>query len=205
MFTDLVKARKGGAMSKREQEEEVSPERIRELMDELFSGSDADDDEGEMDKGGMYGSASHYKNSRLHKMDDEDELEDDFDDEDEMDKGYMSQRRLEKADEEDDERREMMDKVYSMIDDLSDEELTRIIESRTMKKALAMNVIKDMSTQALSEFCSQMEANGEQGMSSLEKGEGEDELDMMDKGEMELDLFDDEDEMEKGRGESCDF
>ena len=83
--------------------------------------------------------------------------------------------------------------------------LTRIIESRTMKKALAMNVIKDMSTQALSEFCSQMEANGEPGMSSLEKGEGEDELDMMDKGEMELDLFDDEDEMEKGRGESCDF
>ena len=42
MFTDLVKARKGGAMSKRSQEEEVSPERIRELMDELFSGDDTE-------------------------------------------------------------------------------------------------------------------------------------------------------------------
>ena len=179
MFTDLVKARKGGAMSKRSQEEEVSPERIRELMDELFSGDDTEEDE--MDKGGIYNSAPHYTNSRLHKMDEEDDLEDDFDEEDEMDKGhgYTSQRMLEKGEE--DERREMMDKVYSMIDDLSDEELTRIIESRTMKKALAMNVVNSMSTQALSEFCSQMEANGEQGMSGLEKG---DMMEPIDKGDM---------------------
>ena len=104
----------------------------------------------DMDKG------VNYK-SKLMKMDED--MDEDMDDDEDMEKG------------EDDERREMMDKVYSLIDDLSDEELTRIIESRTMKKAMAMNVVNSMSTQALSEFCSQMQANGEQGMSSLEKGE----------------------------------
>lgn len=182
MFMDLVKARKGGAMSEREREEEVSPDRIRELMDELFSGSSDEGEEDEMDKGSMSSAQSRmYQNNNLYKMDGEEDDGEDFED-------------MEKAEEEDeegeeDERREMMDKVYSMIDDLSDEELTRIIESRTMKKALAMNVVNTMSNQALSEFVSQMEANGEQGMSELEKG-----AEMMEEGEEDLE-----------KGESCDF
>lgn len=189
MFSDLIKAQRGGAMSKKQREDEVSPERIRELMDELFS-NDEDMDE-DMDKGGRY-------NDKMYKMDEDmDDMDEDMDDDmdDDMDKGMDYKSKLMKMDDdmddmdedmekgEGDERREMMDKVYSLIDDLSDEELTRIIESRTMKKAMAMNVVNSMSTQALSEFCSQMQANGEQGMSSLEKGEEpelEDELERED-------------------------
>lgn len=187
MFSDLIKAQRGGAMSKKQREDEVSPERIRELMDELFSRDEDMDEDEDMDKGGRY-------NDKMYKMDDD--MDDDDMDDDDMDKGMDYKSKLMKMDEdmdddmdddmekgEDDERREMMDKVYSLIDDLSDEELTRIIESRTMKKAMAMNVVNSMSTQALSEFCSQMQANGEQGMSSLEKGEEpelEDELERED-------------------------
>lgn len=181
MFIDLVKAKKGGA-SKSEREDELSPERIRELMDELFSGGDDGSDD-EMDKGGRY-SAKMYKMNE--DEGDDDEMMDEMMDDEDEDEG------------EDDERREMMDKVYSMIDDLSDEELKRIIDSRTMRKALAMNIVSQMSNQALSEFVSQIEANGEQGMSELEKGGDDGDLE-------DLDMMDDEDDLEKGRGESCDF
>ena len=66
MFSDLIKAQRGGAMSKKQREDEVSPERIRELMDELFSRDDEEDmdEDMDMDKGGRY-------NDKMYKMDED--------------------------------------------------------------------------------------------------------------------------------------
>ena len=206
MFLDLVKASKSS--KRRGDDDEVSPERIRELMDDLFSKGDDDDfDDEDMDKGYGYGYSSRDK---LRK---EADLDDDLDDED-MDKGhgygYSSRDKLRKEadlddnfdDDEDmsknrDNRRALMDQVYSMVDDLNDEELKSIIETRMMRKALAMSIIDQMPTSELSELVDQLTANGGQGMSPLD---GE-----MDKGammEMEMDkgaMM--EMEMDKGEGE----
>ena len=73
MFLDLVKASKSSS-KRRGDDEEVSPERIRELMDDLFSKGDDDDfDDEDMDKGYGYGYSSRDK---LRK---EADLDDDFD------------------------------------------------------------------------------------------------------------------------------
>ena len=147
MFVDLVKAKRPS-----KKDEELSPERIRELMDELFKGDE--DEEEEFDKGMSY----------------------------EMDKGDMGEMDddLEKGDE--DKRREMMSTVYSLVDDLSDEELKAIIDSRMMKKALVMNVVNTMETGELNELVSQLQANGAAPNSPLnkaeEEGEGEEEVDI---------------------------
>lgn len=203
MFLDLVKASKSSS-KRRGDDEEVSPERIRELMDDLFSKGDDDDfDDEDMDKGYGYGYSSRDK---LRK---EADLDDDFDDED-MDKGhgygYGSRDKLRKEadlddddldDDEDmsknrDNRRALMDQVYSMVDDLNDEELKSIIETRMMRKALAMSIIDQMPTSELSELVDQLTANGGQGMSPLDGEMGKGAMMEMDKGEGEDDL-DDED------------
>ena len=87
-----------------------------------------------------------------------------------------------------------------MVDDLNDEELKSIIETRMMRKALAMSIIDQMPTSELSELVDQLTANGGQGMSPLDgemdKGAmmemGKGSMMEMDKGEGEDDL-DDED------------
>ena len=175
MFLDLVKARKAD-------KEDVSPERIRELMDELFSGSDDGDmDDDDMDKGMRYDmddmdDMDKGSMKEMYKGDDDDNMRDDSDD-----------------DSSDDSRRELMNKVYSLVDNLSEEELKAIIDSRTMKKALVMGVIDNMATGELSELVSQMQANG---IDSMNKAE-EVQADEMEKGdEMDDDELD-ADELEK--------
>jgi len=164
MFVDLVKAKRPS-----KKDEELSPERIRELMDELFKG-DEDEDE-ELDKGMSY----EMDKGDMDERGDMDEM-------DEMDKGDMGEmdEDLEKGDE--DKRREMMSSVYSLVDDLSDEELKAIIDSRMMKKALVMNVVNTMETGELNELVSQLQANGAAPNSPLnkaeEEGEGEEEVDI---------------------------
>jgi len=158
---DLIKAR--GAQMESDDDEDVSPERLREIMDELFSAP------AQTKKGGY----SYRDELEKQMMDDEDEFEDDEDEDDEGED-------MEKGDGDKKERRSLMSQVYSMVDDMSDEELSAIINSRTMQKALAMGVINQMSTSELGELVDQMTANGEQGMSAVEgamtKGEdmGED-------------------------------
>lgn len=160
---DLIKAR--GAQMESDDDEDVSPERLREIMDELFSAPAQ-----QTKKGGGY---SYRDELEKQMMDDED---DDLEDEDEDDEDED----MEKGDGDKKERRSLMSQVYSMVDDMSDEELSAIINSRTMQKALAMGVINQMSTAELGELVDQMSANGEQGMSAVEgamtKGEdmGED-------------------------------
>lgn len=165
MFLDLVKARKSN-------NEEVSPERIRELMDELFSGSDDDMDD-DMDKGTGYDMDKGDKGDMG----------------DDMDKGDMGDD-MEKGK---DARRELMNKVYSLVDNLSEEELKAIIDSRTMKKALFMGVIDNMETGELSELVSQMQANGIDNMNKAEEVQAEE----MEKGDEMDDDEVDADELEK--------
>ena len=169
---DLIKAR-GAQMDESDDDEDVSPERLREIMDELFSAP------AQTKKGGY----SYRDELQKQMMDDDDEFEDDEDEDDEDDEDED----MEKGDGDKKERRSLMSQVYSMVDDMSDEELSAIVNSRTMQKALAMGVISQMSTSELGELVDQMSANGEQGMSVVEgamtKGEdmGED-LDEGDEG-----------------------
>src|SRR5210317_897149 len=112
MFIDLVKARKSAApKSKSETRDEISDERLDEIMAELFGGADDEDDEPapapKMKKGSGYSYSARDK--MLEKAEEDLDDEEDMDDED-MEKGAMS-------------RREMMNQVYSMVDDLSDDEL----------------------------------------------------------------------------------
>jgi len=182
MFTDLVKARK-----RKSDDDEVSKERIRELMDEMFKGAEddedliasdrelGDDELSDLDKGANYYSKGGMYRDELDALDkrigygaERNELRKELEDDDgEMFKG-------------DDERRELMDQVFSLVDDLSDEELKSIIESREMRKAMAMQIFNQMPTSELADFVSQQAANGEGATENLAKGDDLDGDDMDD-------------------------
>ena len=160
MFTDLVKARK-----RKSDDDEVSKERIRELMDEMFKGAEDDED--------LIASDRELDDDELDALDkrigygaERNELRKELEDDDgEMFKGDDA-----------DERRELMDQVFSLVDDLSDEELRSIIESRAMRKAMAMQVFDSMPTSELADFVSQQTANGEAATEDLAKGDDADDL-----------------------------
>lgn len=188
MFTDLIKGKKPAKKTKKENPE-ISDERLDELMDRLFSKGEMeeefdieeDEDEGEeMDKGDSYFARKAKKaRQELLKGNDEDEDEDedlDDTDDDEMEKGVSKE-----------QRREMMSKVYSMVDDLSDKELEAFLQSRQVKKAMVMGVFNQMSNSELKDFVSSDAVNGFSKMESMDKGEhGMDKgqmMESMDKGE----------------------
>src|SRR5210317_1208797 len=144
MFIDLVKARKSAApKSKSETRDEISDERLDEIMAELFGGADDEDDEPapapKMKKG------SGYSYSARDKM--LEKAEEDLDDDEDMEKGAMS-------------RREMMNQVYSMVDDLSDDELNSFLSDRQIRKAQVMAIFEQMPTSDLKELVSSKDANG---------------------------------------------
>lgn len=177
MFMDLVKA-KGKASKKAKKEEEISDERLDEIMSELFG--DADN---ETKKGGSYYSKDKDRQEMLMRAEEEDEDEDDFEeDEDEMEKGMDKK-----------ERRAMMSKVYSMVDDLSDSELESFLNNREMKKAQVMAIFDSMSDSDLHDFVSSADANGEGMKIALQKAEEEED-------QMSFDEMDDEEDMDKGAG-----
>ncbi len=131
MFTDLIKAKRREPTK----EEDISDERIDELMDALFSKSaddDGEEDEEEID---------------LAKGADEDDAdEDDADeDEDEMEKGG---------------REDLMRRAHEMIEGLSDEDLSDFLSSKIVKKALVMTVLGRRDDGALRELVSFDQANG---------------------------------------------
>ena len=120
MFIDLVKARKSAApKSKSETRDEISDERLDEIMAELFGGADDED----------------------------------------MEKGAMS-------------RREMMNQVYSMVDDLSDDELNSFLSDRQIRKAQVMAIFEQMPTSDLKELVSSKDANGSAPMQALKMAKG---------------------------------
>jgi len=151
MFVDLIKGRQAAQkpqkqrMSADNDRDEMSDERLDEIMAELFG--TADDDEPapkRVKKGARYD---------LEKaMDEEDDL-DIEDEEEDMEKGMS--------------RREMMNQVYSMVDDLSDEELDSFLSDRQIKKAQVMAIFEQMPTSDLKELVSARAANGAEPMSPL--------------------------------------
>ena len=177
MFIDLVKARKAAPKSKSSTRDEISDERLDEIMAELFGGADDEDDEPapapkRMKKGSGYSYSARDK--MLEKaMDEEDDLDIEDDEEDDMEKGMS--------------RREMMNQVYSMVDDLSDDELNAFLSDRQIKKAQVMAIFEQMPTSDLKELVSARAANGAEPMSPLKMSKGDD---------MEMnDEMDDEDDI----------
>ena len=192
LFTDLVKGRKAArnAQKSNESRDEISDARLDEIMSELFGDADDDrDDEApaprKVQKGARHDLAKAMEEA------DEDDLDDDDED---LEKGMS--------------RREMMNKVYSMVDDLSDDELTAFLSDRQIKKAQVMAIFEQMPTSDLVELVSARDANGSAPMTPVPmvgKGHGYDQM-MMDKGhgydqgmmkgdDEDEDLFSDDDEM----------
>lgn len=166
MFSDLVKARRG-TEKKTEKKSEISDERLDEIMAELFGGADDEDAEPtpkRMKKGSGYSARDKMLEKAEEDLDDED-LEDEDED---MEKGMS--------------RREMMNQVYSMVDDLSDDELTNFLSDRQIKKAQVMAIFEQMPTSDLKELVSSKAANGASPMQALKmaKGEMSDDDDEMD-------------------------
>jgi len=186
LFTDLVKAMKPAAKTSA-----PSEERLNELLAQLFSSAtDVDEEEsapapkksaqkgynsykgaGEMDKGGLSyfeGSGNGRDDARAAldkaaqleiELDGEEDEEGEESEEDagEMDKGAaMSDK---------EKRRELMSAAYSMIDNLSDEELASFLAAREVRKAQIMGVLSQMSTSELGELVS---AEGAQGKRAVD-------------------------------------
>jgi len=175
MFIDLVKARKAAPSKKKSSSsDEISDARLDEIMSELFGDDDEDDASEPQPRKVKKG--ARYDLEKAIEDEDEDDLEDD---EDEMEKGMS--------------RREMMNQVYSMVDDLSDDELNAFLSDRQIKKAQVMAIFEQMPTSDLKELVSARDANGAAPMSPIAmKGAGYNDMDMT-KGEEEddLDLEDD--------------
>jgi hypothetical protein len=158
MFTDLIKAKKTPKSAKKR--DEISDDRLDEIMAELFGGADDEDDEPEPAPKMKKGSSYSARDKMLEKAEDMDEDMDEDEDEDEdMEKGMS--------------RREMMDKVYTMVDDLSDEDLDKFLSDRQIKKAQVMAIFEQMGTGDLKELVSSKDANGATPMQALSMAKGE--------------------------------
>ncbi len=149
-------------------------------MAELFGGSSSSDDEDDektektekVKKGSKVRKAKKAMMSRADLLRASEEEDEDEDEDEDMEKGMS--------------RRDMMDKVYSMVDDLSEEELSQFLSSREIKKAQAMAVFSQMSNSDLRELVSVAEANGSKLREPLAMKGGN--YDMMDKGEEDEDF-----------------
>ena len=152
MFIDLVKAKK-----KSKKDDDVSEAELDSIMQRLFSKADNEDDfddedetEDEIEKG------RKKKNARDDMMMKTDQDDIDFDDEDEDEDDEDFEKALSTK-----ERRAKMNQVYSMVDDLSDQELTDFLSDRDIKKAQVMAVFQNMSDSDLSDFVDSASVNGE--------------------------------------------
>jgi hypothetical protein len=178
MFSDLIKAMKAPANKKAE----PSEERLNELLSQLFGReTDASDEEeapapapsmkakkgGYMDKGSLSYFEGHGAREALDKAA-EIEIEVDGDEEEgeemeegegeEMDKGAQMEGGDDKSDKE--KRRELMSAAYSMIDNLSDDQLEEFLSAREVRKAQVMAVLGQMSTAELGELVGAKDAQG---------------------------------------------
>jgi len=155
MFTDLVKgAKKSAKKTPTPKKSSISDERLDEIMAELFGDADMGEDE-PVKKGRRY----QEELEKAAELDD-DEMDDDEMDDDEMEKGMS--------------RREMMDQVYSMVDDMSDDDLTSFLADRQIKKAQVMAIFEQMPTSDLKELVSAKVANGAEPMSPIKMAKGDD-------------------------------
>lgn len=176
MFSDLIKAMK--APSKKA---EPSEERLNELLSQLFGReTDASDEEeapapapsmkakkgGYMDKGSLSYFEGHGAREALDKAaeieieveGDEEEGEESESEGEQMDKGAQMEGGEDKSDKE--KRRELMSAAYSMIDNLSDDQLEEFLSAREVRKAQVMAVLGQMSTAELGELVGAKDAQG---------------------------------------------
>lgn len=181
-MTDLLKGKSKSKSRGQRAPVERSDEELLALMDQLFGGSDEDEEaEEDMDKGAGYSYGAKSRKGtdpraellRRAEMMGADEEEEDEEDED-MDKGRQGRQpklfKAEDMDEEDmdeedmekarSERRAMMDRAYSLIDDLSEDQLRAFLADHEISKAIAMMVLGTMSNSDLKELVSFGEANG---------------------------------------------
>jgi hypothetical protein len=173
-MAEILKAKGKGKGKGKNAPVERSDEELLALMDQLFGGAEDEEEEEDegMDKGAGYSYGSKRKGNdpraellRRAAMMDEDEDEE-LEDED-MDKGrpLSKAEEAEEAEDEDmekarSERREMMDRAYSLIDDLSEDQLRAFLADHEISKAIAMMVIGGMSNSDLKELVSFEAANG---------------------------------------------
>ena len=180
MFSDLLKAMKAPANKKAE----PSEERLNELLSQLFGReTDASDEQeapapapsmkakkgGYMDKGSLSYFEGHGAREALDKAAEieieveSDESESEGDEEEsangeQMDKGAQMEGGEDKSDKE--KRRELMSAAYSMIDNLSDDQLEEFLSAREVRKAQVMAVLGQMSTAELGELVGAKDAQG---------------------------------------------
>lgn len=177
MFSDLLKAMKAPANKKAE----PSEERLNELLSQLFGReTDASDEEeapapapsmkakkgGYMDKGSLSYFEGHGAREALDKAaeieieveGDEEEGEESESEGEQMDKGAQMEGGDDKSDKE--KRRELMSAAYSMIDNLSDDQLEEFLSAREVRKAQVMSVLAQMSTAELGELVGAKDAQG---------------------------------------------
>lgn len=175
LFSDLIKAMKAPASK------QPSEERLNELLAQLFSSAtDVDEGEGEenakkgykmMDKGGLSYFEQNGRDGAREALDKAAEIEIELDGEEsedegegEEDEGAGMDKGAEMGDKE--KRRELMSAAYSMIDNLSDEELASFLAAREVRKAQIMGVLSQMSTSELAELVSAEEAQGARAVDS---------------------------------------
>lgn len=173
MFIDLVKAKKNMKKPAKDNDE-MSDERLDEIMGELFGTADKE----QTKKGAGY--KDKDRQEMLMRAEDEDEELDETEDEDEDE----IEKALDKK-----ERRAMMSKVYSMVDDLSDSELENFLNNREMKKAQVMAIFDSMSDSDLHDFVSASDANGEGMKIAMNKAEQD---------QMNFEDMDENEDMDKG-------
>jgi hypothetical protein len=162
-MTELLK---GKGRGKKPARVERSDEELLALMDELFGAGEGEEPEGEdMDKGAGYSYGSKTRKGddpraellrRAEMMGEEEEPED-------MEKGEGEEPEDEESEDMEkasDERRAMMDRAYSLIDNLSEAQLKAFLAEHEISKALAMMVIGSMETSDLKELVSFEAANG---------------------------------------------
>ena len=156
MFTDLIKA--VHHTQENDQKAELDDERLKQLMDELFSSED---------KGGALEKSSE-KEAAEEEEEEGDALEKSSEKEaaEEEEGDALEKSSKEEEEEEGDalekssKRRELMDKVYSLVDNLSEAELKAIVESRPMRKAMALELFDRLESGDLEELVTKMQANG---------------------------------------------
>ena len=177
LFTDLIKAMKQPASK------QPSEARLNELMAQLFSSATDKDEEDTaqapksakkgytMDKGGLSYFEQNGRDGAREALDKAAEIEIELDGEEDEgeeseseDEGDDMEKGAEMGDKE--KRRELMSAAYSMIDNLSDEELSNFLAAREVKKAQIMGVLSQMSTSELAELVSVEEAQGARAVDS---------------------------------------
>jgi len=137
MFTDLLKSLN---VDSKAQKEELDDARLKDIMDELFKKSDESDEAEELEK------ASKDEAEESEEL--EKASEDEAEESEELEKASKTKRR------------KLMDQVYSLVDNLSEEELKSIVESKAMRKALAVELFDRLETEDLEVLVSDIVANG---------------------------------------------